>query len=96
MQNGENSKEKIGNNVQNQHVHKVEKAVQDEKENAGTPDCDEIVVSHSPILADFEETIDEEKEKTSTVRDESLSEAPPPDTTFDPSIATADNWTQTM
>ena len=82
MQNGENSKEKIGNNVQNQHVHKVEKAVQDEKENAGTPDCDEIVVSHSPILPDFEETIDEEKEKTSTARDESLSEAPPPDTTF--------------
>merc|ERR1719225_2245117 len=82
MQNGENSKVKIDNTVQNQYVHKIGKDVLDEKENVGTPECDEIVVSNSPLLPDFEETIDEEKEKTSRTKDDSLSEAPPPDTTF--------------
>ena len=48
----------------------------------GTPECDEIVVSNSPLLPDFEDTIDEEKEKASRTKDDSLSEAPPPDTTF--------------
>ena len=61
--NGENSKEKLIDKVQNELVQKVEKEEQGEKENVGTPDCDEIVVSNSPILPDFEETIDEETEK---------------------------------
>ena len=80
--NGENSKEKLIDNVQNELVQKVEKEVQGEKENVGTPDCDEIVVSNSPILPDFEESIDEETEKIAKKKDESLPEAPPPDTTF--------------
>ena len=77
---GENSKEKVTNNVQNEYVQKIEKEAQGEKEKIGTPDCDEIVVSNSPILPDFEESIDEEKE--SKKKEESLPEAPPPDTTF--------------
>ena len=74
-----NSKEKVNDIVKNEQVQNIEKEVQGEKEKAGTPDCDEIVVSHSPILADFEETMDEEISKK---KEESLPEAPPPDTTF--------------
>merc|ERR1712212_838968 len=67
--NGENSKEKLIDNVQNELVQKVEKEVQGEKENVGTPDCDEIVVSNSPILPDFEEIIEEETEKIANKKD---------------------------
>merc|ERR1712223_464140 len=74
-----NSKEKVNNVVKNEQVQNIEKEVQGEKEKVGTPDCDEIVVSHYPILADFEETMDEEISKT---KEDSLPEAPPPDTTF--------------
>ena len=50
-------------------------------ENSVTPECDEIVVSNSPILPDFEEAIDEEKEGSTKIEEEN-SPPPPPDTTF--------------
>jgi len=49
-------------------------------ENAETPECDEIVVSNSPILQDFEEPVDEEKDIKSNTKNDSP--PPPPDTTF--------------
>ena len=49
-------------------------------ESASTPECDEIVVSNSPILQDFEEAVEEGKDQK--LNTENHSPPPPPDTTF--------------
>lgn len=68
--------------VEKEPVAKSKQNIPSITENAATPECDEIVVSNSPILPDFEETVDEEKNITSKTNSESISEPPPPDTTF--------------